>query len=120
MSWLDAIAAPWLDALGHLLWQTSLLIVLAWLIERTLLRGRLAGLRAALWTAVAARFLLPPSITTPVSATTLLDVPPAALPTLSSAAAPSTWPTLLLCTWGLGVLVLAGRCVIAHEDVLVV
>ena len=107
MATLERIAAGWAEVAGHLLWQTSLLILVAWGIERVALRGRLAPLRAVLWTVVALRFLLPPTLESPVSATALLSGSRAMRPQAGEVVGGMAAVPLLslLLVWGLGVLV---------------
>lgn len=117
MATLERIAASWAEVAGHLLWQTSLLILVAWGIERLMLRARLAPLRPVLWTVVALRFLLPPTFESPVGATALLGPGEAMRPQAGEVVGGIGDASLLglLVVWAAGVLVCGAFAVLRHR-----
>ena len=104
---LVALAAGWWSWIAPLAVQAAICVALVLLLDRALARRGWPQLRHALWLLAALRFVLPPTLSSPVSLGAWLA--PAPAQSLAAAAAGEPAPTadhrLLLATWLAGALV---------------
>ncbi len=99
---LHDVIAGWADWMAAMAWQAAALVGVALVLDAFLRRLAWPHLRHALWLLVAAKLVLPPTLTSPVGVVGLATRPiPTAMPT---APPPTLWPTMLFVAWAAGVL----------------
>jgi len=106
--WARALDAWWAWAVASTL-QGSVLLALAWLADRALVRRAWPQLLSLAWLLALARFFLPPELGSPVSLTSALGAPTLALAELRPRASA---PAALFALWLAGAIALiALRCI---------
>lgn len=79
MATLDAVTALWMDWMRPMVWQTALLFLAAWLLDRLLGPRLWPRLRLTLWTVLLLKLILPPDLTSPWSLLSWQEPPAAAV-----------------------------------------
>lgn len=116
MSVVEAAASGWFAWTGGVLWQSALLVALAWGVERVadgaLGRGGWARVRLAMWAIVGLKLVIGPWVWSPVSVAAWVGRPEAA-PIFGAdgaiaASGVSAWGMALFGVWVFGVLAFGG------------